>query len=79
MVFILARIRKYLSSNYGANSANNFKHNIESNLDNYGNITDQGRSKIKEMYLEILQKEFRRTYKTAYAVRKTLSDFLIAK
>ena len=72
---LIVRIRKYLSANYGAMSANNFKTNVDNNLDVNGAITDQGRTKIKEMYLEILQKEFRRTYKTAYAVRLTFIDF----
>ena len=72
-MIVLARIRKYLSTNYGAASANNFKNNVDQHLDENGNITDAGRSKIKEIYLEILQKEIRRTYKTAYAVRITLT------
>ena len=58
-----------MSTTYGAMSANNFKNNVEKHLDVNGNISDMGRSKIKEIYLEILQKEIRRTYKTAYAVR----------
>ena len=61
-----------MSANYGANSANIFKTNIDSNTDVSGNLTDQGRQKLKEMYLEILQKEIRRTYKTGYTVREKL-------
>ena len=43
---------------------------MESNTDVSGNLTDAGRQKLKDTYLEILQKEIRRTYKTGYAVSK---------
>ena len=65
---LIARIRKYLAANYGVSSANVFKSNIENNTDGYGNLNETGRQKVREIYMEILQKEFRRTYKTAYAV-----------
>ena len=65
---LTARIRKYLAANYGVNSANVFKNNLETNSDGQGNLNEAGRQKVREIYMEILQKEFRRTYKTAYAV-----------
>ena len=73
----IVRIRKYLAANYGVNSANVFKSSLESNMDMNGNLTDVGRQKVRDIYLEILQKEFRRTYKTAYAVGHDVSDNLV--
>ena len=75
----IVRIRKYLAANYGVNSANVFKSSLDSNIDMNGNLTDVGRQKVRDIYLEILQKEFRRTYKTAYAVGHDVSDNLAQK
>ena len=72
----IVRIRKYLAANYGVNSANVFKSSLDNNMDMNGNLTDAGRQKVRDIYLEILQKEFRRTYKTAYAVGHDVSDNL---
>ena len=75
----IVRIRKYLAANYGVNSANVFKSSLDNNMDMNGNLTDAGRQKVRDIYLEILQKEFRRTYKTAYAVGHDVSDILAQK
>ena len=75
----IVRIRKYLAANYGVNSANVFKSSLDNNMDMNGNLTDAGRQKVRDIYLEILQKEFRRTYKTAYAVGDDVSDILAQK
>ena len=57
------RIFKFVAANYGALSGTKFKNTIDEAYDQEGNLTEEGRVKVKEIFTMILQKEIARTYK----------------
>ena len=63
MNFRAERIAKFVGSNYGTFSSNQFKSAIDESYDREGNLTEEGRVKIKDMFLIIMQKEIAKTYK----------------
>ena len=62
-LFNLERIFKFVAANYGALSGTNFKNTISEAYDHEGNLTEEGRAKVKEIFTMILQREIARTYK----------------
>ena len=52
-----------MAANYGALSGTKFKNAIDEAYDQEGNLTDEGRAKVKEIFTMILQREIARTYK----------------
>lgn len=61
------RIYKYLTANYGSLSGTKFKMSIEEQEG--GGLTSEGRSKLKDIFNQIMQKEIARTYKIPQLVR----------
>ena len=61
--FHLDRIYKFVGSGYGALSSNKFKTAVDAAYDHEGNFTEEGRSKVKEIFIVILQREISKTYK----------------
>ena len=57
------RIYKFVGSNYGTLSSNKFKAAVDQAYDHEGNFTEEGRSKVKEIFILILQREISKTYK----------------
>ena len=68
ILFVTERIYKFVGSNYGTLSSNKFRDAVNSAYDLEGNLTDEGRSKVKDMFLVILQREINKTYKVPNAV-----------
>ena len=62
---------KFVSANYGALSGNKFKTTMDQSLDDEANLTDEGKAKIKETFIVILQKEIAKTYKIPNNVSAT--------
>ena len=58
------RIYKFVASNYGAINGTKFKETLENAYDNEANLTDEGKAKVKEFFITIMQREISRAYKT---------------
>ena len=57
------RIYKFVGSNYGTVASNKFKTAIDDAYDHQGNMTEEGRTRVKEIFIQILQREISKTYK----------------
>ena len=57
------RIYKFVGSNYGTVASNKFKSAIDDAYDHQGNMTEEGRTRVKEIFIQILQREISKTYK----------------
>ena len=57
------RIYKFVGSNYGTLASNKFKSAIDDAYDHQGNMTEEGRTRVKEIFIQILQREISKTYK----------------
>ena len=60
---MLERIYKYVSTAYGMIQANKFREAYLKGSDEDGRVTDAGRQQIKDMIMQILQRELRTSYK----------------
>ena len=60
---IVDRIYKFIGSNYGTVASTKFRRTIDEAHDTHGMITEEGRLKVKEIFIQILQREINKTYK----------------
>ena len=60
---MMERLQKFVAVNYGSKSSINFKLQMDDAYDEFGKLTENGRSKVKDMLILILQREISRTYK----------------
>lgn len=64
----LDRIYKYLSAYYGAQSGTNFRNVVAEARNEHGGLTPEGKSKVKDMFKQILVKEIVKSYRIPNAV-----------
>ena len=57
------RIYKFVGSNYGTVASNKFKSAVDDAYDHQGAMTEEGRARVKEIFIQILQREISKTYK----------------
>ena len=57
---MMERLQKFVAVNYGSKSSINFKLQMDEAFDEFGKLTENGRSKVKDMLILILQREISR-------------------